>query len=254
MKKIYIDAGHGGKNPGATYNGRREADDVFRLASAVKAVLDEQPEIEAKLSRTADNDPEISRRTSDANAWKADYFISIHRNAFAPEKANGAEVWCYSKIEKGGETYKKAENILNALCAASGLKNRGIYLGAPSYTDFGVNRLTVMHSCLLEVGFVDSSADNALFDRNLQASAKAIAKALCEAVGVAFKTDSPLRGDVNGDWKVDVNDARTALRAAVGLEKLDDRQKKAADYDGDGEITVSDARDILRAATGIKEE
>ena len=87
MKKIFIDAGHGGANPGASYKGRREADDVFRLSSAVAGLLKKQSGVEVRMSRTSDDDPEISRRTADANAWGADYFISIHRNALAPEKA-----------------------------------------------------------------------------------------------------------------------------------------------------------------------
>lgn len=253
MKKIFIDAGHGGANPGASYKGRREADDVFRLSSAVAGLLKKQSGVEVRMSRTSDDDPEISRRTADANAWGADYFISIHRNALAPEKASGAEVWCYSKIEKGGETYKKAESILDALCGASGFANRGVHLGAPSYSDFGVNRLTKMHSCLLEVGFVDNSYDNARFDSTLPAMAAAVAEALCGAVGVKYETSDAVRGDVNGDGKVTVEDARTALRAAVGLEKLDEKQTAAADYDGDGEVTAADARAILRKATGLEE-
>ena len=164
-------------------------------------------------------------------------------------------MWCYSKIEKGGETYKKAEDILRSLCEASGFANRGVQLGAPSYTDFGVNRLTKMHSCLLEVGFVDNSADNALFDSRLDAMAIALAKSLCRAVGVEYKEQAQiLPGDVNGDGKVDINDARAVLRAAVGLEKLDEQQKKAADINGDGKITVDDARAIMREATGLEAE
>lgn len=252
MKKIYIDPGHGGANPGATYGKRKESEDVFALAQTVADRLSAVPDIAVKLSRTADTDPELDARTKEANAWGADYFISIHRNAFLPEKGRGAEVWCYSKIEKGGETYKKAEDILRSLCEASGFANRGVQLGAPSYTDFGVNRLTKMHSCLLEVGFVDNSADNAVFDSRLDAMALALAKSLCRAVGVEYKEQAQtVPGDVNGDGKVDINDARAVLRAAVGLEKLSPDAEKRADTDGDGKVTVNDARDILRTATGL---
>ena len=59
---------------------------------------------------------------------------------------------------------------------------------------------------------------------------------------------------MNGDGKVDINDARAVLRAAVGLEKLDEQQKKAADINGDGKITVDDARAIMREATGLEAE
>ena len=56
------------------------------------------------------------------------------------------------------------------------------------------------------------------------------------------------KGDVDGDGKVTSLDARLALRAAVGLEKLDKESKEAADMDGDGKITADDAREILRGA------
>ncbi len=62
-----------------------------------------------------------------------------------------------------------------------------------------------------------------------------------------------LIGDVDVDGDVDPADARLVLRAAVGLEKLTDAQKKAADADGDGAITAADARKILRKATGLEE-
>ena len=51
---------------------------------------------------------------------------------------------------------------------------------------------------------------------------------------------------MDGDGKVTAEDARLALRAAVGLENLTEAQKKAADTDGDGSITAADARDILK--------
>lgn len=65
----------------------------------------------------------------------------------------------------------------------------------------------------------------------------------------AKETEKELeKGDVNGDGLVSAEDARLALRAAVGLEKLNDTQKKAADMNNDGEVTAEDARDILNKA------
>lgn len=58
----------------------------------------------------------------------------------------------------------------------------------------------------------------------------------------------PENGDVNGDGLVSAEDARLALRAAVGLENLNAEQKKAADMNNDGEVTAEDARDILNKA------
>ena len=248
MTKIYIDPGHGGANPGATYGKRKESEDVFALAQAVADRLSAVPGVAVKLSRTADTDPELDARTKEANAWGADYFISIHRNAFLPNGASGIEAWIYSKAAINGDAYRKAQRIVDALCAVTGLKNRGVKLGAPKYSDYAVNRNTKMTSCLVEVGFVDNDKDNAAFDRTFDAMADAIAEALCANTGLKYVR----KGDVDGNGTVDVNDARTVLRAAVGLEKLDEQQKKAADINGDGKITVDDARTILREATGLE--
>ncbi len=59
-------------------------------------------------------------------------------------------------------------------------------------------------------------------------------------------------GDVDDDGTVSASDARLALRASVGLEKLNDAQKQAADADKDGAISAADARLILRASVGLE--
>ena len=181
MAKIFIDAGHGGSSIGASYKGRKEQDDCLRLALAVKEKLLTQKNVEVMLSRENDTNPSISKRCGMANQWGADFFISIHRNAFKLNKATGAEIWIYSNCKKGGETYSKAEKVLKSLCDATGYKNRGVKLGAPSYADFGVNLGTKMHSCLIEVGFIDNENDNAIFDSKIFEMAKAIAKGIVEA-------------------------------------------------------------------------
>ena len=247
MKKIYIDPGHGGANPGATYGKRKESEDVFALAQTVADRLSAVPDIAVKLSRTADTDPELDARTKEANAWGADYFISIHRNAFVPNGASGIEAWIYSKAAINGDAYQKAQRIVDSLSTVTRLKNRGVKLGAPKYRDYAVNRDSKMTSCLVEVGFVDNDKDNAAFDRTFDAMADAIAEAVCVNTGLKYVR----KGDVDGNGTVDVNDARTVLRAAVGLEKLSPDAEKRADTDGDGKVTVNDARDILRTGTGL---
>lgn len=248
IMKVYIDPGHGGNNPGATYNGRKESEDVFRLSQSVKESL-EKFGVTVKLSRTSDEDPELNARTKQANDWKADYFISIHRNAFSPNKAQGIEVYCYSEIKEGGETYNMAKNILEKTASAAEFINRGVKLGAPAYKDYAVNRDTKMSSCLLEVGFIDSDSDNEKFDLHLDDMANAIALAICENGGIS----TFIKGDVDGDGKITAEDARLTLRASVGSEKLSEEQTKRADVDGDGKLTASDARTILRKATGLEE-
>ncbi len=58
-------------------------------------------------------------------------------------------------------------------------------------------------------------------------------------------------GDVDSNDKVDATDARLALRAAVGLDQLNDSQAKAADVDKNAKVDATDARLILRVAVGL---
>ena len=86
------------------------------------------------------------------------------------------------------------------------------------------------------------------------AAEKAPAEEETTAVGEVKKprvTFAP--GDVSGDDGVNAEDARIALRIAVGLEAYDENapQTKAADVDGSSGVTASDARLILRAAVGL---
>lgn len=60
-------------------------------------------------------------------------------------------------------------------------------------------------------------------------------------------------GDVDRDNSISSSDARLALRASVGLEELDEEQKKLADADFDDSISSADARLILRASVGLEE-
>ena len=246
MKKIFIDPGHGGDSIGASYKGRLEQDDCLRLALAVRDILFTQKGIETMLAREDNSDPDLLQRTDRANGWGADYFLSIHRNAFTPEGATGVEAWVYSAVETDGITFNKAKNITDSVCAATGLRNRGVRKGAPSYRDYAVNRYTEMHSCLLEVGFIDNTEDNKVFDEKFGEIALSVAKALTENVGLTF-TPPVIQGDMDGDGKITASDARLILRAAVGLEKADTEK---SDLDSDGKITSSDAREALRRATG----
>lgn len=185
-KLIYIDAGHGGNSIGASYKGRLEQDDTLKLALAVGKLVQAQG-VSVAYSRTGNTNPELGYRAKQANDKGANYFISIHRNAFKPNQANGVEAWVYSKCSKTGKTYKAAETIVKNVAEASGFSNRGVKLGAPSYSDYAVNKYTNMDSCLLECGFIDSDKDNNLFDKKFDAIAQAIAKGLCAAVGVTYK-------------------------------------------------------------------
>ncbi len=69
--------------------------------------------------------------------------------------------------------------------------------------------------------------------------------------GIKWEAPNLIIGDVNGDGIVGIEDARLALRGAVGLETLDAQAKIRADYNKNGALEVADARLILRKAVGL---
>ena len=186
-KKVCLDCGHGGSDPGAVKGSRTEKEDVLRLGLKVRDLLTAAG-INVVLTRTADESVSINDRCKIANAAKCDYFLSIHRNAATPD-AVGNEIWVHSQAV--AHVVDKAQKILNAVCAVAG-KNRGVKKGAAgNYTDYGVNRDTDMPSALLELGFITSDTDNKYFDTHFDAYAKAIAKGVCAALGVDYKDPQP---------------------------------------------------------------
>lgn len=186
-KKVCLDCGHGGSDPGAVNGARTEKADVLRIGLKVRDLLTAQG-INVVMTRTADKDVLINERCKIANAAKCDYFLSIHRNAASPD-AVGNEIWVHSQAV--AHVVDKAQKILNAVCAVSG-KNRGVKKGAAgNYTDYGVNRDTDMPSALLELGFITSDTDNKSFDTHFDAYAKAIAKGVCAALSVDYKEPQP---------------------------------------------------------------
>lgn len=186
-KKVCLDCGHGGSDPGAVNGARTEKADVLKIGLRVRDLLTAQG-INVVLTRTADKDVSINERCKIANGAKCNYFLSIHRNAATPDAA-GNEIWVHSQAV--AHVVDKAQKILSAVCAVAG-KNRGVKKGAAgNYTDYGVNRDTDMPSALLELGFITSDTDNKSFDTHFDAYAKAIAKGICAALGVDYKEPQP---------------------------------------------------------------
>ena len=162
-----LDAGHGGDEPGAIYNGRKEKDDTLRLTFAVGRILEENG-VSTLYTRTTDVYNSPQEKAEIANRSGADLFISIHRNAMpVPGTGRGASVLVY---EDSGIAAVLAENILKNLVQL-GFKDQGI-VERPGLV---VLRKTQMPAVLVEVGFIDNPVDNAFFDRNFDAIAKAIA-------------------------------------------------------------------------------
>lgn len=82
MKKVWIDAGHGGKDPGAVGHGLQEKDITLMVAIEIKDRLESEYDgVNVTLSRYTDVFLELKDRSNKANADRADLLVSIHCNA-----------------------------------------------------------------------------------------------------------------------------------------------------------------------------
>ena len=94
VRKIVIDAGHGGKDPGALGpRGTEEKDITLALAKRVAAILEKELNYQVVLTRNNDRYLQLDERTAIANMENADLFISIHINANRNRRAYGMETY-----------------------------------------------------------------------------------------------------------------------------------------------------------------
>lgn len=94
IKRVVLDPGHGGKDPGAIgLNGLREKDIVLNVAKKVARKISSQLGIEVVLTRKTDIFIPLEERTAIANTKNGDLFISIHANAAKSSEAQGIETY-----------------------------------------------------------------------------------------------------------------------------------------------------------------
>lgn len=171
---IMLDAGHGGRNPGAVYDGRQEKDDALALTLAVGQILQERG-LDVLYTRTTDVYESPYEKAMEANNAGVDLFVSIHRNSYPTDNtASGVETLVY---DKSGLKYEMAENIDDQL-EALGFVN----LGVKARPNLVVLKRTQMPALLVEAGFINSDTDNQLFDANFNDIAQAIADGILDTL------------------------------------------------------------------------
>ncbi|WP_195987163.1 N-acetylmuramoyl-L-alanine amidase [Clostridium sp. D53t1_180928_C8] len=173
MAKWLLDPGHGGTDSGATYKGRRECDDVLRLALRVGEILKSNGE-NVYYTRVTDDTLSLADRSSKENVENYDYFVSIHRNAYRAESAKGVETHVYAT----GETAEQLASKVNEEMVKNGFVNRGVKV-----SNFHVLRETKCPAILVEVGFIDNTSENSLFDLKFEKIAQSISKGCLLQIG-----------------------------------------------------------------------
>lgn len=155
--KLYLDPGHGGTDPGAQGNGLQEKNINLDIALRIRTILlNGYENVEVKMSRTDDSAKSLSQRTSEANAWGADYYLSIHFNAFNSD-AQGYEDFIHSSLSDSSTTAKYQDIIHAEVIKVNQLKDRG-----QKKANFHVLRESSMPALLSENGFITSAHEAAL--------------------------------------------------------------------------------------------
>jgi len=113
IKKIVIDPGHGGEDPGAYgKNGTKEKDVNLQVSKILKKLIEKELKIKVILTREKDTFLSLNERSRIANREKADIFLSIHCNASKNPLASGPEVYFLSEAKTDWE--RAVEALENA--------------------------------------------------------------------------------------------------------------------------------------------
>ncbi|WP_078410302.1 N-acetylmuramoyl-L-alanine amidase [Priestia abyssalis] len=219
MKKIWLDAGHGGKDPGAVANGLLEKELVLKMQGYMIDYLRIHYEgflIEA--TRTKDVFETLQGRARRANAWEADVFMSLHINAGG---GTGFESFVYSQPSQASVAL---QNVVNQAALATAKKyGLGVHGGvANKRANYSVLRETAMPAILMETAYIDSK-DTALLKNNqfLRDMSEAYACGLAKFLGLKPKTQ--VQNVVNGKkYRLRTgtfNDYTTAERMVAELKQ-----------------------------------
>lgn len=177
---VFLDPGHGGRDPGAVYNGLREKDLNMSIYRKLRSEL-EKLGYTVLTSRDKDVYVDyITERSEMVNKTDADVFISIHFNATGVPGANrsGVETYIYEpdddikpRINKVAhdnpvrlsESKRLADNIHNSVVSVAGANDRGVH-----GSNYAVLRETVKPAVLIELGYMDSPEYKKISDDKYQ--------------------------------------------------------------------------------------
>lgn len=216
---ICLDAGHGGKDPGACGAYSKEKDIALTAVLMLGSLLDELG-FDIMYTRTTDTYVNLIERAKLANNAKANLFISIHCNSAADKTACGTEVLCYDVCDE-------ANSIQTFLTSETGLKNRGIKIRK----DLAVLNCTSMTAVLAELAFISNPAEEALLNNAawLERNMTAIAKAVCKCFGIPYL----------------IKDTAPAVTETVISINGEDKKVRRILKDGENYIRLRDLESII---------
>lgn len=151
MKKIVLNPGHGGPDPGCIgYAGTREADLTHAVSHRAGALLENYYQV---INTRDYGAVELEEVVALANKAKADVFVSIHYNSTKNQVAEGLEAYHF----KGSKTgYELAQEVYISVAKAAIDSGYTFVPRGIKSSNFYVLRKTIMPACLIECGFLSN--------------------------------------------------------------------------------------------------
>lgn len=182
-KKVFLNAGHGGSDPGAVANGLKEKDLNLTIALSCRDEL-KRHGVTVYMGRSTDADRTSSQIIEVCNSCGASIAVDIHNNAGG---GDGAEVYYYS----GGGKSKELANAILAEIVKHGQNSRGAKtrVGSDGTDYYYFIRETVPPAVIVECAFLDNKTDVKIIDTTAEQKkfGVAIAKGILKQLGIAYK-------------------------------------------------------------------
>lgn len=159
--RIYVDQGHnpGNINAGASGNGVVESEVTYWVGIYLAGLLFADPRFAVKVSRPFpdtvlgyDQASSLRARVEEANAWPADYFISIHVNSNPNPAINGSEVYVY---QQNSIAYDLGVDVLESIVDLVKTRYNQVRVNPSLY----VLRRTTMPAILVELAYLSNPQD-----------------------------------------------------------------------------------------------
>ena len=145
---IALDAGHGGRDPGATVDDVLEKDLNLEIVGRLRVLVDAEEDLVAVPTRTLDILVPLEERIRIAEETGAAVYVSVHVNSFGSPDADGIETIVADERPLDDDSWVLAELIQDGLVEATGARDRGTR-AQESYT-----RRASMPAVSAEVGYL----------------------------------------------------------------------------------------------------
>jgi len=152
---IAIDAGHGGRDPGATADDVMEKDINLLIVEILRDLINAQPDMVAVQIRTLDIFISLEDRILRAEEAGAELYVTVHVNSYSTDEPDGVETIVDNTREQDDDSWVLAELIQDGVTEATGARNRGTR-SQESYL-----QRTEIPAVSVETGYITNPAERA---------------------------------------------------------------------------------------------